>query len=203
MLRHQQAAEGVAEHDLAYLPQEDPREAVTAATRARNLFRQQQDPREAEILHTLAQAQLARGNPREATRCAEEQLFLARKTKDRLQEANAQVLCAAMYCEQQRLAPAQRAAQAAKDIFLELGHDEGLQHCDWYLDWFRQMQEQLELEQRQQPRRFGERAVFDSSGRPLRGQERTRRSELGGGASQLYRRKAFPWTSHQQEAMRE
>jgi len=217
MMRHQQAVEGLAsEADYARLPQEDPREAVQAATRARTLFRQAGEAaKEAEVLHTAAQAHLARGNHREATRCAEEQLFLARKAKDKLAEANAQLLCTAMYAEQDRLTPAMRAATAAKELFQELGHDEGLQNAEWYLEWFTQVAEERAAQQRAQQQRgrgypndwgvraFGEAASFDASGRPVReGRQAAQREARGvmggsGGSGQIYNRKAFPWTAQQ------
>mmetsp|Transcript_36109 Transcript_36109/g.97789 ORF Transcript_36109/g.97789 Transcript_36109/m.97789 type:complete len:150 (-) Transcript_36109:130-579(-) len=137
-----------------------------------------------------------------------------------------------MYAEQDRLAPAQRAAAAAKELFQELGDAEGLQNAEWYVEWFAQVAEQWaeqeRLQQQQQRGRGGRssgvrpfgggvgggadtRVVIDSTGRPVRGggqgaDRAERSSRFGGGpnvnSSELYNRKAFPWTSQQKEEVK-
>jgi len=185
--------------------QDDVRQAVEAADRARGIFAETGDKsKEMEALHIVAQAHLARGNKLQAVRCAEERLRLSQTLKDRLAEANAQYLCATVYTEQDRLTPAIQAATIARDLFRELGIDEGLQNTEYQLECLQQIAETRALQQHGLRRasygRKGGGSIFDASSRCMP-EACTRRAARPAKhthhADQVFNRKSFPWTAPQ------
>jgi len=185
--------------------QDDARQAVEAADEARGIFAKTGDKsKEMEALHIVAQAHLARGNKLQAVRCAEERLRLSHILKDRLAEANAQYLCAMVYTEQDRLTPATQATAAARDLFRELGVDEGLQNAEHRLECLQQMAE-MRAVQRHGLRpagtgRKGGGSIFDVSSKCVEeacAQRAARPAKRGHHVDQVFDRKSFPWRAPQ------
>merc|ERR1719436_1327568 len=87
---------------------------------------------EMEMLHTAANAFLAKQDYRDALRMADEALLIARKSKDKQAEASCQLLCAQMYAVQGRWSPAFRAVDASRVLFEVLGNDEGRESAENY-----------------------------------------------------------------------
>jgi len=192
-----------------YLSKEDPQEAIKAWTRARTLFRQVGDAKmELAVLKQVCEAYMGRNSFREATRMAEDALLLARKTKDKEEEAHGHLLCAQTYACAERFTPAIRSATTSKVLYQELGLADGREQAENYIEQLEQAQQEKEYyeqEQRQQRGGFGSGnrsngragagggnpAGAGGKGRRDVGESDDRRPNA------LYNRKSFPWNPNQ------
>jgi len=185
--------------------QDNARQAVDVADKARGIFAKMGDKsKEMEALHIVAQAHLARGNKLQAVRCAEERLRLSQTLKDTLAEANAQYLCAMVYTEQDRLKPATQAATAARDLFRELGVDEGMKNAEHRLECLQQVAEMRAVQQASlHPAgrgRKGGGSMLDASSRCVEeacAQRAARPAKHAHHVDQVFDRKSFPWRAPQ------
>merc|ERR1712204_38665 len=175
--------------------------AIEAADKARGIFAKTGNKsKEMEALHIVAQAHLARGNKLQAVCCAEERLRVSRTLKDRLAEANAQYLCAMVYTEQDRLTPATQAATVARDLFRELGVDEGLHNAEHQLECLQQVAATGALQQHGlRPAGCGRKgggSMFDASTRSIEealAQRAARPVKHAHHVNLVLDRKSFPW----------
>jgi len=113
---------------------QDPAEAVRAAFQARSLFKQLGHiTGELEVMDTLARAHIRKGEAKEGLRVAEDFLAVAKKARDKPAEANALLVSSSALASDGRLSEALRSADAARALYRDLGHAEGLQDSERFL----------------------------------------------------------------------
>eukprot|EP00931_Biecheleriopsis_adriatica_P046664 TRINITY_DN26818_c0_g1_i1.p1 TRINITY_DN26818_c0_g1~~TRINITY_DN26818_c0_g1_i1.p1 ORF type:complete len:1547 (-),score=488.39 TRINITY_DN26818_c0_g1_i1:58-4698(-) len=116
------------------VPAQDTKEAIRVALRARTLYRQLGNvASELEVLETLSRALLAKPDIVEGLRTAEEYLALAKKARDKLAEANANLLCSSALANDQKIVQALRLAEVSRSMFRDLGHAEGIKESERFL----------------------------------------------------------------------
>eukprot|EP00440_Ansanella_granifera_P044688 gb/GFBE01048432.1/.p1 GENE.gb/GFBE01048432.1/~~gb/GFBE01048432.1/.p1 ORF type:complete len:1543 (+),score=385.84 gb/GFBE01048432.1/:1-4629(+) len=206
---------------------QDPKEAVRAALRARALFRQLGNvASELEVLETLSRALIAKPDLREGMKTAEEYMMLAKKSRDKLAEANANLILSSALANDQKIVQALRSAEVARTMFRDLGHADGTKECERFLNILNQAAKEmgnqrmasgyggsgggqiapggwgaLGGDRRGAVGRFGQRQEQnekppDHNSASLITGQR-RGVRAGPETATLYNRKAFPWTPQQ------
>eukprot|EP00930_Biecheleria_cincta_P026749 TRINITY_DN18811_c0_g2_i1.p1 TRINITY_DN18811_c0_g2~~TRINITY_DN18811_c0_g2_i1.p1 ORF type:complete len:1386 (+),score=330.47 TRINITY_DN18811_c0_g2_i1:236-4159(+) len=170
-------------------------EAVRAGLRARALYKQLGNTTgEMDVLDNLGRSLIAKHDAREALHVAADYVALAKKARDKVAEANANLICSSALANDGQLSQAMRSAEIASSMFKEVGHNDGLRESERFLTVLREAMPQRASgygARNGATGRFGfggqpREAVEDSGGGP------TRQSNTG-----IYNRKAFPWTPSQ------
>lgn len=199
----------------SYLSQ-DPAEAVRSAQRARALFKQLGNlTGELEVMDTLARAHIRKGEAKEGLRVAEDFLAAAKKARDKPAEANALLVSSSALASNGRLSEALRSAEAARSLYRDLGHAEGLQDSERFLGVVRDALKEIGhragshgngysannvAAPQRGPSKLGFRAAEElpkdeKSGSLITGERRGVAQVVN--PTPLYNRKAFPWTPQQ------
>ncbi|CAE7947429.1 TTC28 [Symbiodinium sp. KB8] len=204
----------------SYLSQ-DPAEAVRSAQRARALFKQLGNlTGELEVMDTLARAHIRKGEAKEGLRVAEDFLAAAKKARDKPAEANALLVSSSALASDGRLSEALRSAEAARSLYRDLGHAEGLQDSERFLGVVRDALKEIGHRvgshgngysansnvgaPQRGPSKFGFRPApaeepkeEKSPGSLITGERRGVANAQVVNPTPLYNRKAFPWTPQQ------
>ncbi|CAE7412018.1 TTC28 [Symbiodinium pilosum] len=84
-------------------------------------------------MDTLARAHIRKGEAKEGLHVAEDFLAAAKQARDKPAEANALLVSSSALASDGRLSEALRSAEAARSLYRDLGHAEGLQDSERFL----------------------------------------------------------------------